>query len=208
MAINTNYIVTWTDLAKICYDAMISVCCNIDNVNNVPFRLREGNGGRITVHSINGIGIRGSKAKWNTAWYGEGANLISSVSALKVNSEWDAFLTAAGINSRSNKVLQAKEIGLLVGLYQQFLAFHLKPVYSIREVYKTVEPQELFRGTRYVPGECIPKYTLTGIDPNNVPTISDTDIVEVLRQAIYRPDVDWGMLDSISNPMVSKSFLS
>lgn len=207
MAIVTDNIITWADLATTCYNAMVGACCNIDNINNVPTRLKP-DSAYLAVKSHSGIGISGSESKWTATWYGDGTNLISSVPASTVSSEWNTFLTAAGIDVRSNKVIQAKEVGLVIGLYQQFLAFHLKPIYSTRQVYNTAEAQSLFQSMRYVTGICTPKYTLTAIDPTSNPEVSDADIVNVINQAIYNPGKDWGMLDSINNPVITRSFLS
>lgn len=209
MSINVNERMTWADLATLCYNAMISVCCNIGAyASNVPARLKDGNGGAVTVKSWGGIGIAGSGAKWTAYWYGNGSNLIKIVQASDVSREWSEFLSEAGIDIRSNKVIQAKDTGLAVGLYQQFLAYHLKPVYSIRQVYVTTESQNLFQGIKYVTGVCTPKYKLTPVEPGSAEPVTDADIENIVNQSIFRPGVDWGMLNSTGDPNISRSYLS
>lgn len=211
MSISTGQVITWADLATTCYNAIVSCCCNIGNVNNVPLRLRAGNGYLAVASKTYGIADSNSTA--TSTWYGNGTNLISAVAASTIKNdqktgEWDVFLSDAKIDSRSNKKITAKELGLAIGLYQQFLAFHVKPIYSRRQVYNTVESQALFQSMKYVTGTCTPKYQLTAIEPTDEPTTTDADITEVLNQSIYWPSNNWGMLDSTNNPVLSRSYLS
>ena len=148
MSISTNSVITWADLATKCYNAIVNTCCNIDSYKGVPTRLQNGNG-YLAVKSLT-VGISGSQSTQTFTWYGNGSNLVTIVTSSTVSSEWNNFLSAAGINARSNKVIQAKELGLVIGLYQQFLSYHLKPIYSRRQIYNTVEAQSTFSGTRYV----------------------------------------------------------
>ena len=213
MSILTDNVITWADLVTICYNAITDTCCNIGNINNVPVRLRydpdtpDTDYSALNVKSISNIGVSGSQSKWTATWSAKGTNLISKVDAATVSSEWNTFLTAAGIDTRSNKVIQAKDMSLAIGLYQQFLAFHVKPVYSTRKVYNTAEAQSLFQSMKYVTGVCTPKYTLTGINPDTNPDVTNIDIENIVKQAIVNPDVDWGMLDSINDPVITKSYL-
>ena len=206
MAINTDSTITWADLTTKCYNAIINTCCNIDSFKSVPTRLQSGNG-YLAVKSIT-VGISGSKSTKTFTWYGNGSNLVSIVSSSTVSSEWNTFLTNAGINTRSNKVIQAKDLGLAIGLYQQFLSYHLKPIYSRRQIYNTVEAQSTFVGTRYVTGTCTPKYKLTAIDPGNIPEVTNAQIQEMIKQNIFHDGVNYGIIDYENNPLPTKTTLS
>lgn len=206
MAISTNSIITWADLTTKCYNAIINTCCNIDSFKNVPTRLQNGNG-YLAVRSIT-VGISGSKSTQTFTWYGNGSNLVTIVASSTVSSEWNNFLSAAGINAHSNKVIQAKELGLAIGLYQQFLSYHLKPIYSRRQIYNTVEAQSTFSGTRYVTGTCTPKYTLTGIDPSSIPEVTNDEIRSMIRQNLFHDGTNYGMIDYENNPSVTRTTLS
>ena len=109
MPISTNSVITWADLAAKCYNAIINTCCNIDSFKGVPTRLQDGNG-YLAVKSRT-VGIAGSLSTRTFTWYGNGSNLVTIVASSTVISEWNTFLSAAGINVRSNKVIRAKELG-------------------------------------------------------------------------------------------------
>lgn len=208
--IKTNEFITWRSLIEICFGAITSACCNIDTYKNVPARLQAGQG-QFTVYTRDGIGITESNAKWSTSWTTTPANLISIVTSSSVDSEWRAFITAAGIDAHSNKIVQAKEMGLFIGLYMQFMAYHLKPVCSSRKVYNTAESQIPFYGTKYVNGTVAPLYTLPGIDPNNIPIMADSDIIEVVKRNIGDGEGTWKdyiLFNSYNNPVFSTCPLS
>ena len=95
-----------------------------------------------------------------------------------------------------------------MGLYQQFMSYHLKPVYSRRQVYNTVESQAVFQGMRYITGTCTPKYTLTAIDPSNIPDVTDADIISVVRQSFLHDGINYGMWDSEADPVIARCYLS
>lgn len=214
MAISSGNTITYTDLTNACLSAMKNVCCNIDTfASNVPTKLKSGQG-QVTVKTMTTSVSAGGVAQ-TYYWYANGSNLISVVSSSVVNSEWSTFLSEAGINARSNKVCQAKEVGIIIGLFQQFLAHHVKRVYSRRQVYNTVESQSVFQGSRYLPdswvGKCTQKYDpnkVPAIEPSNIPDVTNNEITDMINQAIYWPSNNWGMLDNTNNPVVTKCTLS
>lgn len=208
MAIASNNTVTWADLTAACIDALKNVCCNIDSfAGNVPMRLKSGQG-QVEVKSITTTVSAGGTAQTHR-WYANPSNLIYKVTSSTVNSEWSEFLSKAGIDARSNKVCQAKEVGLVIGLFQQFMAFHVKRIHSRRQIYNTLETNPgIFQGNKYITGTCTPKYTLTAIEKDNIPEVTDTDITNLINQAIYWPGNNWGMLDSTSNPVLHRCYLS
>lgn len=208
MSIATNQLVTWSDFTAACLTAMKNVCCNIDSLSSVPTRLRSGQG-QMAVKQVTAARTGGGTQEPITyTWYANPANLIAQVSSSTVNSEWTTFLSAAGINARSDKVCQGKDLALAVGLFQQYLAAHVKRVYSRRQVYNTTESQTVFQGCKYITGTITPKYTLSGIDPSSVPDITNSDIQNIVNQAIFWPDHNWGMIDNTGNPNVSTCKLS
>jgi len=206
MSISVGNIITWSDFATACYSAIINTCCNIDSFKNVPTRLQSGQG-QLAVKTQT-TGVPGSQATQTFTWYANPSNGIGIVTSVNVANEWNTFLTAAGIDVRSNKIIQAKELGLSMGLYQQFMSYHLKPVYSRRQVYNTVESQAVFQGMRYITGTCTPKYTLTAIDPSNIPDVTDADIISVVRQSFLHDGVNYGMWDSEADPVIARCYLS
>lgn len=206
MSISAGYTITWSDFATTCYSAIVNACCNIDSFKNVPTRLQNGQG-QFAVKTQT-TGIPDSQSTQTFTWYANPSNGIALVTSANVISEWNTFLTAAGIDVRSNKIIQAKELGLAIGLYQQFMSYHLKPVYSRRQVYNTVESQTVFQGIRYITGTCTPKYVLTAIDPSNIPEVTDADIISVVRQSFLHDGVNYGMWDSEANPVIARCYLS
>lgn len=206
MSISAGNVITWSDFAATCYSAIVNACCNIDSFKNVPIRLQSGQG-QFAVKTRT-TGIPGSKSTQTFTWYANPSNGIALVTSANVINEWNTFLTAAGIDVRSNKIIQAKELGLVIGLYQQFMSYHLKPVYSRRQVYNTVESQTVFQGIRYITGTCTPKYTLTAIDPSDVPEVFNTDITRIINESISHDGVSWGMLDAENNPVIARCYLS
>ena len=206
MSISVGNIITWSDFATTCYSAIINTCCNIDSFKNVPTRLQSGQG-QLAVKTQT-TGVPGSQATQTFTWYANPSNGIAIVTSVNVANEWNTFLTAAGIDVRSNKIIQAKELGLSMGLYQQFMSYHLKPVYSRRQVYNTVESQAVFQGMRYITGTCTPKYTLTAIDPSNIPDVTDADIISVVRQSFLHDGINYGMWDSEADPVIARCYLS
>jgi len=164
MTLAVNNIVTWADFASICLNSIKSVCCNIDSYSSdVPARLKS-SAATTTVKSIT-TSKSGGNSGWKNApitysWNVRPYNTISIVYTSTVNSEWNTFLNAANINSRSNKVISPHDFTLAVGLYMQFMSFHIKPIYSRRQAYNTVESQSVWQGCKYVSGTCNPSYTL------------------------------------------------
>lgn len=164
MAVSTNNLLTWSDFSSICLDSIKSVCCNIDQfAADVPSRLRSG-AGTTWVKSVT-TSASGGNAGWGGApytynWSIQPGNLITLVSSSTVNSEWTTFLNAAGITNRTNKLITAYDFTCAVGLYMQFMSFHIKPIYSRRQGYNTIEQQAVYQGCKYVSGALTPKYTL------------------------------------------------
>ena len=184
-----NTVITWSDFATRCLNSIKSVCCNVDSyASNVPAKLKTGQG-QVEVWHMD-VGKSGSNTYGNiggdyhtTRWYANATNLISIVAHGTIEFEWNEFLTAAGIDTRSNKVINAKELELVVGLYMQFMSYHIKPIYSRRQVYTTVEAQALFQGCQYIAGTIAPKYTLTGSKaPKDENMISDEDIKTIIGE--------------------------
>lgn len=217
MAISTNSTITWSDLTATVLSSLKNTCCNIDSfATNVPTRMRSGQG-QVAVKShttvlTNTAGDQGGKTMVTHKWYANPSNLISVVSTSTVESEWTAFLTAAGINSKSNKTLNAEELCLAVGLFQQFMSYHLKRVQTRRQVYNTLETNPgVFSGTKYVTGACTPKTTLSGVTPGNIPAITNDDIVGrygILREALYHDNSNYGVFDLENNPVLYRCYLS
>ena len=123
MSIATNSLITWSDLSAKCLNSIKSICCNIGGyASNVPSKLRSGQGA-VTVASVTAGKVGGGSnigAPFTYYWdasprYG----LISTVTTATVDSEWSAFLTAAGIkvDSRTNKLVSARDLAYTVGLF-------------------------------------------------------------------------------------------
>lgn len=213
--------ITWSDFTNSCIEALKNVCCNIGTsyASGVPSQIKNG-AGKTHVHQIvTSVGAGGSPVTHN--WYANPSNLITLVPVNTVNNEWTAFLSAAGISARSNKIIQAKELGLALGLFQQYLAYHVKRVYTRIGAYNTnaitsgsagtaynCVAYGAYQGNKYVSGTCTPKYKLTAIEPSNIPTVTNGEITNLINQAIYWPGNNYGMLNSTGNPSVFRSYLS
>lgn len=173
MTLAVNNVISWADFSSICLNSIKSVCCNIDSFDsNVPARLKSG--AQTTWVASVTTSKSGGNSGWKNApytynWSVEPRNLISIVASSTVNSEWSTFLNAAGINARSNKLISAHDFALAVGLYMQFMSFHIKSIYSRRQAYNTVETQTTYSGNKYITGSCTPKYVLgaPNANPNN-----------------------------------------
>lgn len=174
MAILTNNIITWKNFVDTCFNSMISACCNIDSYSSdVPSKMKAGQG-RVEVRGVS----RGGNNDWVTVrWYADTANLISTVATSQVKTEWNGFLSAAEIDTRSNKVMSAKDLELATGLFMQFMSFHVKPIYSTRQIYNTVETQMPYASNKYVTGTVTPKYTLSGSSTPETQVTSNDDII-------------------------------
>lgn len=208
MSIATGQTITWTDITSSLLSSLKSVCCNIDSfASGVPTRMRSGQG-QVNVRYITTTVNAGGGAQTFT-YKANPVNLISTVSTNTVNSEWSTFLSSAGINARSNKIVQAKDFGLAMGLIQQFMSYHLKPVCTRRQIYNTLETNPgIFYGTKYVTGTCTPKYTLTPVEPGNIPDTNNSDITNIIDNCIFNPGANWGMLDATNNPIPYRCYLS
>ena len=217
MSIATNSVITWADLTTTVLNSLKSACCNIDSFAvNIPTRLRSGQG-QVAVKShttvlTNTAGDQSGKNMVTHTWYANPSNLISVVASSTVNSEWTAFLKAAGIDARSNKTISVEDLGLAVGLFQQFLSYHLKPVYTRRQIYDTIETNPgVFQGTKYITGTATPKKVLTPVAPGEVPTLTNEDIsgrYGILRESIYHDNSNYGLFDREANPVPYRCYLS
>ena len=214
MSIATNSLITWADFSTRCLAALKNVCCNIGGfASNVPTRLRSGQG-HVAVYTQNRSRPSGQSGGTITSstYYANPSNLISTVTEASVNSEWTTFLAAAGIDARSNSIIQMENMGQAIGLYQQFMSFHLKPIYSRRQIYNTLETNPgVFQGTKYVAGTCTPKYVLSPVLPgSSYPDgfISDAGIRKVVREGIVHDGTNYGLIDRENNPVNHRCYLS
>lgn len=206
MSLAAGQIITWTDLSTTCLNSIKNVCCNIDSYKNVPDVLQQ-NTGQVNVHTIATKTLDG-KVIHNFYYYANPQNTIPLVTFATVNSEWTTFLSAAGINTRSNKVVQACDFGKAMGLYMQFMGHHLKHVHCRLQIYN----RGIFTGTKYlgdaIVGRLTPKYTLTPIEPGNIPETTDNDITNIVLNTLQNPGLNWGIMDTNSNPIVNRHYLS
>lgn len=208
MSIATNSIITYSDIAPIVLNSLKSVCCNIDSYSsNVPNRLRTGQG-QVQVKDITtlppSIDYYGGWIQQTFRFYANPSNLISIVTSSTVNSEWNTFLSTAGINSRSNKIIQTVDIGKIMGLFMQFMSYHVKPIYSRRQIYNTIESQALYQGCKYVTGTYTPTYTASSINPTSIPTINDSDITDVINKGFQANQ----LMTHCDNPNNHRCYLS
>lgn len=192
MSISSGQLITWADLSSLCLQNIKSSCCNIGNVNNVPTRLRTGQGATLVASTTitaagqnpsNNVLAEGTTTTYN--WYAvPKSGLISAVAESTVNSEWNTFLSNAGINARSDNLVSAKEVALTVALYQQFISYHIQPISSRRQIYNTVETQSNFNHFKYVTGAVTPKYTLTGYTSETTASseITNSDLNDIINK--------------------------
>lgn len=228
MSLLKNNLISWAsktnvtvdDFIDTCLNAMIGVCCNVGAYSSdVPAKLRSGQG-RVEVKRYS---VGGDKDWREAVWYADTANLISIVSRDTVVDEWKAYMVNAGIMkydadnnfvaNRTDKILSQKDLQLAIGLFMRFMSYHVKPVYSARQVYNTAETQVVFKGNKYVTG------TITVPDAekiygNSVPEqqlILDSDLVDnnapgkILN---YGFNPDQLMKKYTSNNPVSRCYLS
>lgn len=183
MSIINNSIMTWSDLTATVVSSIASICCNVDSfASNVPARLRSGQG-QVAVYTTTTQRAKPQRVAYETwTYYANPSNLISTVASSTISAEWNNFCASAGINiSHNGKVIQGKELGDLIGLYMQFMAGHVKPIYSNRKIYNTIDGgQSTFQGCKYVAGTIIPDYSLTSISPSNIPIPSNSDVNTII----------------------------
>lgn len=212
MAISRGNLITWVELTDRLLATLKTVCCNIGSYkSDVPSRLRVGTPVSTAVKSITTTATGWGSPQTFTFYANNGGNnnLIPIVDVNTIQSEWDTFLSAAHINARSNKVINFKDFGLVTGLISQFMAFHLKPINSKRQIFNTVEAQSEYNGTKYLDNNaigsaCIPKYDSSPVDPTDIPVTTDEDIKNIVDQNIYRPGVDLGILNRCGDPRFHK----
>lgn len=216
MSIISNSIMTWGDLSSNVVNSIKSICCNIDSfAEGVPERLKSGQsqaavktvGNDKSIHRANP-----QRIVYETfTYYANPSNLISIVATPTVIAEWNNFIASAGITvSHTDKVIQAKELGDLIGLFMRFMAYHVKPINSDRKIYDPVdEAQSTFRGCKYVTGEVTPDYSVTAISPSNIP-VPDNDIIHKDNGTgiIDRNFTANRLLTHYDNPQAFRSYLS
>lgn len=210
MSIATNSLITWADFSTTCLAAIKSVCCNISGTtawNNVPARLKSGQGATVvyTQTRTRPSGTTGGSFP-SSDYTATPVNLISAVTEASINSEWNTFLSSAGIDARSNKIIQAKDFTLAVALYMQFMSFHIKPVFSRLQVYNTIDGalSNPFQGNKYITGICTPDYTQAGINPGSIPDITNSDITNIIAKSFQANR----LFTRYDNPVNHKSTLS
>ena len=202
MSIASNSLITWADFSTTCLAAIKNVCCNIGSIaSNVPARLRSGQGA-VTVYTqvrSRPSGATGGDIQNSVYQVYNPTNLISAVTEATVNAEWNTFLSAAGIDTRSNKIIQAQDFTLAVALYMQFMSFHIKPVYSRLQAYNTLDGSltNPFEGCKYITGTCTPDYTLTAINPGNIPVVDNSDITNIINKNFQKSR----LLTRYNNPL-------
>jgi hypothetical protein len=213
MTISRGNLITWSDLTDRLLVTLKSVCCNIDSYkSDVPSRLRVGTPASTAVRYITTTNVTGSGSVQTFTFYannGGSNNLIPIADTNVIRTEWENFLSAAHIDTRSNKVINFKDFGLVTGLISQFMAFHLKPINSKRQIFNTIETQSEYNGTKYlddtaIGATCIPKYDSSPVDPTDIPVVTDDDIQNIVNQNIYRPGVDLGILNRGGDPRFHK----
>lgn len=203
MSIQSKQVVSWSDLSSMCYNTIINTCCNIDSYKNVPLTLQETQGQ--TVVYAQPTGWPYSKGTVYHYYYANPENLIQLVQASKVLEEWNDFMGKAGIDTKSRDIVKADQLGLAIGLYMEFMSLHLKPVYSRRKIYDTVESQSLFKGTKYVTGKIDPSYSIPHNKTIGPDSIQDNATVENIINKNITADK---LLSSHENPVLNRNYLS
>lgn len=210
MSISSNSIITYDDFIAKALSEMKAVCCNIDSFkSDVPEKIRSTYTSTVT-RSVTAPGNNGTAGDANGAtaithtWTITGYNKVSVVPLSDISNsngtgEWDVFLAAAGINTRTDpnlgrKIIQAHDLGLIMGLLEQFLSYHLKPIYSRREAYGE---GTVYQGTKYVKGTVTPKYTINGIDPSDIPEVTNSNITDMINKGFTTSE----LIKRNSNPL-------
>ena len=224
MSIATGQIITWSELTDSVLNAIQAACCNVGAIaSGVPSRMKDTSGvvavKTFTTNQEGSLGA-GHPNVWSQQqlkFYAHPSNKISLVATGTITNssktgEWDTFLSSAHIDSRSNKIIQAKDLGKAVGLFQQFMSYHLKPVYGRLEVYGTLESIATFSGTKYMTntelgGACNPKYDLPPVEPSTDPDVTDSDIQNLTYDNFINQNLNWGVMSSSENPKPFRSEL-
>lgn len=222
-------LMTWAAFTQAGYEALVNACCNIGTYKEgVPAKLKSDyTGGNVCGYT--GIGIAHSKSTFSVNWAASPSNLIPLVASGTVSTEWNTFLIDAEIDIRSNKIIQAQEVGLVTGLYMQFMAYHLKPISSVRQIYNPDQAETSqfkyvqhttevsYQGTKYLTdtdlngNKVIPAYKLTGINPGNIPDVDDEDIQEIVDKNLGNGGsikADYILFNSYDNPRFPRFVLS
>lgn len=212
MSIISNSIITWGDLSANIVNSIKSICCNVDSfASNVPARLRSGQG-QVAVHTETHGRANPQRIVYETfTYYANPSNLISIVASSTITAEWNNFLASAGISiSHTNKVIQAKEMGDLVGLFMRFMAYHVKPIYSNRKIYDGIDgAQSTFRGCKYITGAVTADYTVVPISPSNIPVPNNDTIYNDNGTGIIDRNFTVNRLFThYDNPRAFRSYLS
>lgn len=186
MPIITNNVITWNEMNATCLEAIVNMCCNIGTSfpSSIPQKMRAGTGREI-VKSIQ------TQAYTYNFYANPTSGLISMVPRSTVDNEWNTFLRLAFSddpsdptlsNYRANKTMTARELGLTIGLYMQFMSYHVKLVNTKRKIYNTIQQQSEFFGCKYVTGSITPKYTLNTSENAPIPELSSSDVTNILSQ--------------------------
>lgn len=219
MSIAMNQIITWSDFTDLVINSIKSVCSNIDNVNNVPSYLRSGTG-NVNVRNIStSVGGGGQAQTFRYYAVPVAGTLIKTVTSSTITSEWTSFLNSAGINARSNKIISAYDFTMATALCQQFMSYHLKPVYYRGCIYGA---NQGWTGTKYLTdtdlgAACSPKssnwsapWNSSGIPATNVPDINNGNIngrYGIIRESIFHDYVNYGIITNENNPVVYRCYL-
>ena len=208
---------TWGDLSANIVNSIKSICCNVDSfASNIPARLRSGQG-QAAVHTETRGRANPQRIVYETfTYYANPSNLISIVASSTITAEWNNFLASAGIStSHTNKVIQAKELGDLVGLVMRFMAYHVKPIYSDGKIYEDptnqTNPnlQSTFQGCKYITGAVTADYTVVPISPSNIPVPNNDTIHNNNGTGIIDRNFTVNRLFThYDNPQAFRSYLS
>lgn len=204
MAIQNNNVLTWTNLTDTFYNSMVSACCNIGGYSSdVPMKLRDGLA-RTQVHATV---VGDTNDRLNVLWYADTVNLITIVDTTTVANEWNAFLTAAKINTRLNKIVAAGDFELAMADFMQFLSYHVKPICSIRQIYQEIETPYLYKANQYVTGSTpTPTYIFSGTDQPDQQNLTDSVVTNVINKGF---DVTQLMQKyNGTNPKIPRCYLS
>lgn len=213
MSIASGNTITWTEFTSAVLSAIQNNCSNRNNLDNITARLRNGYAAQ-QVKSLSSTipsGHSGASAHTNYWYAAAPTRPVVAVSDSTIETEWTTFVSAAGAAARSTKIMSAYEITRALGLFQQFMAYHLKQIHSRGQIYGGSTVQY----TRYLDnatlgGACTPKYTITAVEQGNIPVISNTDINGsggVVRQSIFHDGVNYGLIDKENNPYICRTYL-
>lgn len=205
LAVNKE--ITWGDFATKCLAAMKAACCNINSFqSDVPSQIRSGAATSRVVYTQNCYVTSSGALQASFNYTCNASNLITTVAESTVNSEWNAYLSSIGVTNNTNKLISIQYFTLAMALYKNFLSHHVKPVYSRRNVYQTVDgTQAVWQGSQYKPdsivGVCPKAFSLPDLNNPQEPTnaiitdvinrnIDTTYLMRKNNNAIYAPQLN------------------